>query len=210
MLEFCHSNYPSQFIVMDQLTPLWQPSKQLIDDALITKFIDAVNLQFNFSFDSFNDLYDWSVNEQENFWSTLWDFAEVVGSKGERVLIDGDDIEKAEWFPDAKLNFAENLLRLPSSNNKDDIAIYFRAENQVEYHLTYRQLYNQVASVAEWLRCHGLQAGDRVAAYMPNMPETVVAMLAATSIGAIWTSTSPDFGEESVIFLLYTSDAADE
>jgi acetoacetyl-CoA synthetase len=184
---------------MDQPPLLWQPSKQLINDALITKFIDAVNVQFNCSFNSFNELYDWSIDEKENFWSILWDFAEVVGDKGERVLIDGDDIEKAQWFPDAKLNFAENLLRTPSSNNRDDIAIYFRAEDQAEYHLTYRQLYNQVASVAEWLRANGLKAGDRVAAYMPNMPETVVAMLAATSIGAIWTSTSPDFGEESVI-----------
>jgi len=184
---------------MDQLTPLWQPSKQLINDALITQFIDAVNVKFNYSIDSFDELYDWSIDEKENFWSILWDFADVVGYKGERVLIDGDDIEKAQWFPDAKLNFAENLLRPHSSNNPDDIAIYFRAEDQAEYHLTYQQLYDQVASVAEWLRANGLKAGDRVAAYMPNMPETVVAMLAATSIGAIWTSTSPDFGEDSVI-----------
>jgi len=184
---------------MEQPTPLWQPSKQLVNDALITTFIDAVNLQFNLSITSFDALYDWSIVEKEHFWSTLWDFAEVVGDKGERILIDGDNIEKAQWFPDAKLNFAENLLRTPSSNNRDDIAIHFRAEDQVEYHLTYRQLYDQVASLADWLRTNGLQAGDRVAAYMPNMPETVVAMLAATSIGAIWTSTSPDFGEESVI-----------
>jgi acetoacetyl-CoA synthetase len=184
---------------MGQLTPLWQPSTQLIDDALITQFIENVNYQYGLSFQSFDELYDWSVEEKESFWSTLWDFAEVVGEKGERILIDGDDIEKAQWFPDAKLNFAQNLLRGPSSNNSDDIAIFFRAEDQVEYHLTYRQLYCQVASLAEWLRANGLQAGDRVAAYMPNIPETVVAMLAATSIGAIWTSTSPDFGEESVI-----------
>jgi len=184
---------------MDQPTPLWQPSKQLINDALITQFITAVNLQFNCSFESFNELYNWSIDEKENFWSILWDFAEVVGDKGARVLIDGEDIEKAVWFPDAKLNFAENLLRTPSSSNRDDIAIFFRAEDQAEYQLTYRQLYDQVASVAEWLRTKGLTAGDRVAAYMPNMPETVVAMLATTSIGAIWTSTSPDFGEESVI-----------
>ena len=184
---------------MEQLTPIWQPSKQLVDDALITTFIDAVNLQFNLSITSFDALYDWSIKEKERFWSTLWDFAEVVGDKGDRILIDGNNIEKAQWFPDAKLNFAENLLRTSPSNNRDDIAIHFRAEDQIEYHLTYRQLYDQVASVAYWLRTNGLQAGDRVAAYMPNMPETVVAMLAATSIGAIWTSTSPDFGEESVI-----------
>jgi acetoacetyl-CoA synthetase len=184
---------------MNQSTPLWQPDNKLIGDTLITKFIADVNYQYGLSLSSFNELYDWSIDEKENFWSILWDFTEVVGDKGEHVLIDGHDIEKAQWFPDAKLNFAENLLREPSSNNNDDIAIYFRAENQVEYHLTYQQLHDQVASVAEWLRAHGLKPGDRVAAYMPNMPETVVAMLAATSIGAIWTSTSPDFGEESVI-----------
>ncbi len=104
-------------------------------------------------------------------------------------------MEKAQWFPDARLNFAENLLCKKNS----EVAIYFRAEDQVEYTLTWRQLYEQVASVADWLRNNGLEPGDRVAAYMPNMPETVVAMLAATSLGAIWTSTSPDFGEESVI-----------
>lgn len=180
---------------MDKLTPLWQPDKQLIDDALITKFIDEVNARFDRSFKSFNELYEWSIDDKESFWSAFWDFAEVVGDKGKRILINGEDIEKAQWFPDATLNFCENLLR----NKTDDIAIYFRAENQIEYSLTYRALYDQVASVAYWLRSKGLERGDRVAAYMPNMPETVVAMLAATSLGAVWTSTSPDFGAESVI-----------
>lgn len=156
-----------------------------------------VNDHCNQSFSDYDELYQWSIDEKENFWSTLWDFCGVIGDKGERVLVDGDDIEKAQWFPDASLNFAENLLR--SKSNSNEIAIYFRAEDKVEYTLTWRQLYEQVASVVDWLRSNGLQAGDRVAAYMPNMPETMIAMLAATSLGAIWTSTSPDFGEESVI-----------
>jgi acetoacetyl-CoA synthetase len=180
---------------MNQFTPIWQPDEQLVDDALITRFMGDVNRQFGFSFQHFDELYQWSVDEKESFWSALWDFAEVVGEKGERILIDGDDIEKAQWFPDAKLNFAENLLR----NKSDETAIYFRAENQIETALSYRELYDQVASVAYWLSSNGLKRGDRVAAYMPNMPETVIAMLAATSLGAVWTSTSPDFGEESVI-----------
>lgn len=180
---------------MDQLTALWQPGKPLIDDALITRFIEDVNRQWDCSFESFDELYQWSIDDKENFWSTLWDFAKVVGHKGECILTDGDDIEKAQWFPEAKLNFAENLLR----HKSDEVAIYFRAEDQREYSISYRQLYDQVASVAHWLRSNGLKAGDRVAAYMPNMPETVVAMLATTSLGAVWTSTSPDFGEESVI-----------
>ncbi|MCP4388240.1 MAG: acetoacetate--CoA ligase, partial [Gammaproteobacteria bacterium] len=103
--------------------------------------------------------------------------------------------EKAVWFPDASLNFAENLLRQKDS----EIAIYFRAEDQIDHRLTYKELYDQVASVAAWLKAKGLEPGDRVAAYLPNMPEAVVAMLAATSLGAVWTSTSPDFGVDSVV-----------
>ena len=174
---------------------LWQPSQELIDQALITQYIDYVNQRTGSAIDNYHGLYKWSIDNKENFWSTLWDFAEVVGDKGERILVDGDNIEKAVWFPDATLNFAENLLR----RRDDDIAIYFRAEDKADYQLTYNQLYQQVASVADWLKQQDLQPGDRVAAYLPNMPETIVAMLAATSLGAVWTSTSPDFGEESVI-----------
>jgi acetoacetyl-CoA synthetase len=180
---------------MNQPLPLWQPHQKLIDNANMTRFMAKVSQQRQQSFSDYDALYQWSIDDKENFWSALWDFCGVIGDKGERVLADGDDIEKAQWFPDARLNFAENLLRKKSS----EIAIYFRAEDQVEYWLTYRELYEQVASVADWLRKNGLQAGDRVAAYMPNMPETVVAMLAAASLGAVWTSTSPDFGEDSVI-----------
>ncbi len=174
---------------------LWSPDQKLIDEANITRFMDDVNQRFNRSFDDYQSLYQWSIDEKENFWSALWDYAEVIGDKGERILLDGDDIEEATWFPDATLNFAENLLR----KNSSEIAIYFRAEDQLDYQLTYNELYQQVASVADWLKSNGLQPGDRVAAYLPNMPETVVAMLAATALGAVWTSTSPDFGEESVV-----------
>jgi acetoacetyl-CoA synthetase len=104
-------------------------------------------------------------------------------------------MEKAVWFPDATLNFAENLLR----NKNDDVAIFSRVEDQFDSQLTYRELHQQVASVADWLKSSGLKPGDRVAAYLPNIPETIVAMLAATALGAVWTSTSPDFGEESVV-----------
>ena len=126
----------------------------------MARFIAEVNRRYDRSFSDYDGLYQWSIDEKEDFWSTLWDFCEVIGDKGKRVLIDGDDIEKAEWFPDATLNFAENLLRKKIS----EIAIYFRAEDQVEYSLSYRDLYTQVASVAHWLRNNGLEAGDRVAA----------------------------------------------
>ncbi len=180
---------------MTEQQPLWSPSQASIDAANMTRFIAQVNQNYGQAISDYDALYQWSVDEKESFWSEVWDFCGIVGDKGERILIGGDNIETAEWFPDASLNFAENLLRRKDS----EIAIYFRAEDQVEYSLTYQELYAQVASVASWLKARGLQPGDRVAAYIPNMPEAVVAMLAATSLGAVWTSTSPDFGEDSVI-----------
>ncbi|TNF90241.1 MAG: acetoacetate--CoA ligase [Gammaproteobacteria bacterium] len=180
---------------MTENNPLWVPSQASIDAANMTAFIARVNQRHGLSIADYDALYRWSIESKENFWSELWDFCGIIGNKGERILIDGDNIEKAQWFPDASLNFAENLLR----KKTDEIAIYFRAEDQVDYQLTWGQLYEQVASVAAWLGSNGLQAGDRVAAYLPNMPEAVVAMLAATSLGAVWTSTSPDFGVDSVV-----------
>ena len=175
--------------------PLWTPSQASIDAANMTRFIAQVNQRHGLSIVDYDALYQWSIDQKEAFWSEVWDFCDIIGDKGDRILIDGEDIERAQWFPDATLNFAENLLR----KKNDEIAIYFRAEDQAEYSLTYRELYDQVASVADWLKSNGLEPGDRVAAYLPNMPETVVAMLAATSLGAVWTSTSPDFGEDSVV-----------
>ena len=180
---------------MTEQQPLWTPNQASIDAANMTRFIEQVNRQHGLSIDDYDALYQWSIEHKEAFWSETWDFCGIIGVKGERTLIDGDNIEKAQWFPDATLNFAENLLRKRNS----DVAIFFRAEDQAEYSLTYQELYDQVASVAAWLKSNGLEPGDRVAAYLPNMPETVVAMLAATSLGAVWTSTSPDFGEDSVV-----------
>jgi acetoacetyl-CoA synthetase len=180
---------------MTEQQPLWSPSQASIDAANMTRFIAQVNQNYGLELSDYDALYQWSVDEKESFWSEIWDFCGIIGDKGTTVLIDGDHIETAEWFPDASLNFAENLLRRKDS----EIAIYFRAEDQIEYSLTYQELYAQVASVAAWLKLKGLQPGDRVAAYIPNMPEAVVAMLAATSLGAVWTSTSPDFGEDSVV-----------
>jgi acetoacetyl-CoA synthetase len=180
---------------MTEQQPLWTPSQAGIDAANMTHFIAQVNSRYALSIKDYDALYQWSIDEKESFWSEIWDFCGIVGEKGDRILLDGEDIERACWFPDASLNFAENLLRKQS----DEIAIYFRAEDQVDYSLTWQNLHDQVASVADWLKAKGLQPGDRVAAYLPNIPEAVVAMLAATSLGAVWTSTSPDFGEDSVV-----------
>lgn len=180
---------------MNNDIPLWTPSQASIDAANMSAFIAQVNRRYDLSITDYDALYQWSIDDKENFWSEIWDFCGIVGERGERILIDGDEIEKAQWFPDASLNFAENLLRKRNS----EIAIYFRAEDQVDYRLTYEELYQQVASLAAWLKSMGLNPGDRVAAYLPNIPEAVVAMLAATSLGAVWTSTLPDFGAASVV-----------
>jgi len=180
---------------MPDSTPLWTPSQQQIEGSNLFNFMQYCSQHADLEFHDYDGFYQWSVQSSETFWSLLWDYCSVIGEKGKRVLINGDDIEKAEWFPDAKMNFAENILQ----NRGNDSAIFFQAENKAEYSLSFNELYQQIAAVTEWLQLQGVEKGDRVAAFMPNMPETIVAMLATTSLGAIWTSTSPDFGEESVI-----------
>lgn len=184
--------------MMEQTTPLWSPSPKQMDAALIDDFLPFVEDRSSHNFKGYQDLYQWSIENSELFWSAVWDFSTVIGEKGLRILVNGEDMEHAEWFPDAQLNFAENLLREPATG-KDTIVIEFKAEDQVRSSLSFGQLYDQVSRVANWLKDQGVVKGDRVAGYLPNMPETIVAMLAATSLGAIWTSTSPDFGEDSVI-----------
>ncbi len=174
---------------------LWTPSTQQINSTEISAFILYVNEQFSLDIKDYAQLYAWSITRSSDFWSSYWDFSGIVGDKGNTILENGEDIEAARWFPEAKLNYAENLLQQRS----DETAIFFQAENKCKSTLSYNDLYDQVAAVAAWLKAQGVVKGDRVAAYMANMPETVVAMLAATSLGAVWTSTSPDFGAQSVI-----------
>ncbi len=185
-------DYPRE---MPSDTPLWKPDQQRIAHSNMKGFMDVAEKATGRAFPDYSTLYRWSVDEKETFWSLLWDFCGVIGHKGERILLDGDNIEKATWFPDASLNFAENLLH----RNDDSIAIHFRAEDRVERAMSWKELHRQVACVADWLKQQGVGPGDRVAGYVANMPEAVVAMLATASLGGIWTSTSPDFGEESVI-----------
>lgn len=183
---------------MEPTTPLWSPSPERMDASLINTFRQFAQDRSGHNLSNYPELYQWSIDNSAIFWSAVWDFSKLVGDKGSRILVDGEDIERAQWFPDAQLNFAENLLREPATG-KDTIVIEFKAEDQIRSNLTYAQLYDQVSRVANWLIAQGVVKGDRVAGYLPNMPETIVAMLAATSLGAIWTSTSPDFGEDSVI-----------
>ncbi len=177
-------------------TPLWTPSSERIHASRIWAFIQSVNQHYGKDFSSYNDLWQWSVDHLDQFWSHFWDFAEIKASrKGERVLDHADKMPGAEWFPDARLNFAENLLKF----RDDKSALVFRGETDDRYSLTHAELYRKVAQLASALRQQGVVKGDIVAGFVPNLPETIIAMLATTSIGAVWTSCSPDFGINGVL-----------
>jgi acetoacetyl-CoA synthetase len=177
-------------------TVLWRPSRERIARSNITRFIHLVNQRWNAGVRDSEQLYDWSVREPERFWTAIWDFCGVVAeTRGERVLVDGGKMPGAKWFPDAQLNFAENLLR----RRDDDTAMVFWGEDKVRRRMSYAEVYDAVSRTAQALSAAGVKEGDRVAAFMPNMPETVIFMLAATSLGAIWSSCSPDFGAQGVL-----------
>jgi len=179
-------------------TLLWQPTEEQINTTHLTQFRQQANEKWGTTLTDYNDLYQWSVDEIEQFWQTLWEYGGIIAeTQGDDILIDGDKMPGAQWFPQARLNFAENLLRPREDEN--ETVILFRGEDKVKYSLTYRELYNQVSRLAQALRAAGVTTGDRVVGYLPNLPETVVAMLATTSIGAIWSSCSPDFRVRGVV-----------
>lgn len=175
---------------------LWEPSAERKRNANITKFVDLVNKRYQEKFHSYEELYGWSIDHIPDFWACMWDFAEIKASKDYEIVV--DDVSKmpgAKWFIGAKLNFAENLLRYRG----DHTAFIFRGETQESARMSYAELCDAVARLATSLREIGVSPGDRVAAYMPNMIETAVAMLAATSIGATWASCATDIGPEAAL-----------
>ena len=175
--------------------PMWTPSPERIAKSNITAFMQLVRERHGADVHDYATLWRWSVDEPERFWGTLWSFCGVIGTPGERVLVEANRMPGAKWFPDARLNFAENLLR-----RRDDApAIVFRGEDRAEAGLSYAALHARVSCLAQALRAAGVTAGDRVGGYLPNVPAAIVAMLATTSIGAIWSSCSPDFGVQGVL-----------
>jgi acetoacetyl-CoA synthetase len=175
---------------------LWHPSAERIADANITAFRQAVENQWSVNLPDFTALHEYSLNEMEKFWLSVRDFCDVRAECwGDRVLIDSDKMPGAKFFPDARLNFAENLLR----KRDDSPALIFQAEDQVKRQMSWAELYDAVSVLAQALTDFGVRPGDRCAGFVPNMPETVVAMLATTSLGAVWTSCSPDFGVNGVL-----------
>jgi acetoacetyl-CoA synthetase len=180
---------------MSRAKPLWSPSQARIENANVTRFAQEAIRHHGLGINSYPDFYRWTVEHADQFWSFLWSFAEVRGERGDRVLVDGDRMPGAKWFPDARLNFAENLLR----RRGDGDALVFWGEDKVKRRVSFGELHEQVSRLAAALRAQGLKPGDRVAAYLPNMPEAVIGMLATASIGAIWSSCSPDFGIQGVL-----------
>ncbi len=160
------------------------------------RFMGLINEKYNQNFTEYDPLYQWSIENIPDFWAAMWEFADIKASKSyDQVIDDVTKMPGAKWFPGARLNFAENLLRY----RDDQVALIFKGEDHDSTTMTYSELYDEVAAVAKALKEVGVQKGDRVAAFMPNMPETIVAMLAATSLGATWSSCSPDFGIKGVL-----------
>jgi acetoacetyl-CoA synthetase len=177
--------------------PLWRPSPERIAKSQVMAVIAEANRRHGLMLTDYRALHAWSVENGADFWDLIWDYCGVIGDKGARKLIDGNKMPGAQFFPDAKLNFAENLLRAPGAGSAN--AMIFRGEDKVSYRLTWDELKALVSRLQQALRGAGVGEGDRVAAMMPNLPETIALMLAVTSIGAIFSSCSPDFGERGVL-----------
>jgi len=178
--------------------PIWQCSDAQRVSLNINRFREQLASNKSIVIDGYQDLHAWSINNIGEFWSEIWEFCGVVGDKGEVFFEPNNSMLNANFFPEARLNFAENLLNNKKVKESDD-ALVFWGEDRVKTRLSWQELKADVSRMAQALRASGLVAGDRVAAYMPNMPETIVAMLAVSSIGAIWSSCSPDFGVRGVL-----------
>ncbi|WP_018699648.1 acetoacetate--CoA ligase [Amorphus coralli] len=175
--------------------PLWTPSSERVAKAAMTEFMGFVGERTGRTLSSYEDLHAWSVEDVEGFWSAIWDYCGVIGDKGQTVLKDGDRMPGAAFFPEARINYAENMLR----RNDDGDAIVFWGEDKVKRRLSWRELQALVSKLQQALADAGVGVGDRVAAMMPNMPETAALMLATASLGATFSSCSPDFGERGVL-----------
>jgi len=176
--------------------PLWTPPPERVAATNAAAFIKTVGETYRADLSGWDDLYRWSVAQPENFWTAVWDFGGIIAdTRGDVVVENIDKMPGARWFPNARLNFAENLLR----RRDDSPALIFSGEDGQRRELSHGGLYDAVSRLAQALAACGVVAGDRVAGFLPNLPEAVIAMLAATSLGAVWSSCSPDFGIKGVM-----------
>ena len=180
---------------MSANVPLWSPSAADVATASMTSLMAEASARSGRNLSDYASLHRWSIEDRESFWDMVWDACGVVGEKGGRVLVEGDRMAGATFFPDARLNFAENLLRKSGAGD----ALVFKGEDKVTRRVSWDELRVLVSKIQQVFTAAGVKPGDRVAAMMPNMPEAVAGMLAAASLGAIWSSCSPDFGEQGVL-----------
>ncbi len=175
---------------------LWKPTPERVQSSNMYDFMQRINERYSKAFESYPDLHRWSVDNISQFWEAMWEYAQVIASQPYACVV--DDPQKmpgAKWFQGARLNFSQNLLRY----RDDQTALVFYGETKVRRKITYAELYKRVAALGLSMIDSGVKPGDRVVGFLPNMPETVVAMLAAASIGAVWSSCSPDFGTKGVL-----------
>jgi len=193
-----------QASAVPQSQMMWMPEKDRIHDSLLYQFMVELSEKKNTLFHDYNQLHHWTIEHSEEFWELVWDFCDVQGDKRNPASFcpphSKYPAKETQWFPHASLNFAENLLKNWDRHAAAD-AVIFHCEGDIErrQHLSWQQLYRQTSQVAAFLADKGVKQGDVVAAYIPNIPQAIVAMLATASLGAIWTSTSPDFGVDSVV-----------
>src|SRR5437867_1040754 len=176
--------------------PLWEAGEDVKREANITRYMQWLKSEKGLSFQTRDELWQWSVDSLEDFWASLWEYFHIKASSPYSEVLVERKMPGAKWFPGARLNYAEHVFRNATSSRP---AVLFRSERHHLVEVSWSELYEKVGAVAHALRAMGVQRGDRVVAYMPNIPETLIAFLACASMGATWSSCSPDFGTNSVI-----------
>ena len=171
---------------------LWSPSETQIAEAGLTRFRKVLETETGLVIPNYGELHAWSIREPERFWDRIWTFVDIIGERGDGpTLLRGERMQDVQWFPGAKLNFAENLLR---RRDAAEAIISWGDGGKRPRRFSFTELYDAVSRLAQMLAAGGVKPGDRVAGYLPNIPETIIAMLATSSLGAIWSACSPDFG----------------
>ncbi|MGE5534362.1 MAG: AMP-binding protein, partial [Acidobacteriota bacterium] len=161
----------------------------------MTRFIRHISKHWRTNIDGYNALHQFSIDQPEAFWDALWDFLEIIGEKGSDIILDRDALPGARWFPQARINFAENHLR----RRDEAAALIGRTESGARRTVSWRELYEAVSRLQQALVAAGFQAGDRVAACLPNTPEAVIGVLGTTSLGGIWSACAPEYGEQALL-----------
>ena len=172
--------------------PLWKPSEKVVQESALEDFAKLINFKSN---KNFKDLWKWSIDNPELFWSRFWDYSKIIGDKGKQVIKKDKIFNKTKFFPDSRINYSENILKKRNS----DTAINFLSESGFEESITWKLLYEKVCKFSFYLKSLNLNKGDRVAAYVPNKIESIISFLACAKIGVIWSSCSPDFGVQGVV-----------